>query len=163
MDTPDGRKVRNDLEAVYEVFINAQKLQLELNRVKDERNKIEAEFGKAKEIFEAEKYNVPDKNRNMSRKRNKAVVESLKLNNKRTLRSILYRDYVNMVRHDNLDREEAITRLVEGYELDSESGCAKQLSRAAKDVRDSWKNVFYDRKKTFPEINKMLKKIVPAV
>ncbi|MCD6353506.1 MAG: hypothetical protein J7M06_04765 [Proteobacteria bacterium] len=163
MDTPDGEKVRDDLEAIYEAFLSAQNLQLELNKVKGERNMLEVVLGNAKEIFESEEYNTPDKNRNMAQKRNRAIVESLNLSNKRTMRSVLYREYINFVRHDNLDRKQAITHLVEGYNLGSEAGCAKQLSRAVKDVRDSWANVFYAQKKIFPNINLMLKKIVPKI
>jgi len=163
MDTPAGRKERNDLEAIYEVLKNVESIQLELNKIKGEKNTLEIILGSAKEIFESEEYNVPDKHRNMSQKRNRAIVESLKLTDQRPLKSILYREYVNMVRHDNLGRKQAVTDLVEGYDLVSESACAKQLSRAVKDVRDSWDNVFFARKKTLPETKRMLKNIVPKI
>lgn len=163
MDTPDGKKERDDLEAVYKVLENIESLHLELNKVKGERNMLEAVLGNAKDIFESEEYNGHDKNRNMAQKRNRAIVASLKLNDKRPLRSILYREYINMIRHDNLDRKHAITQLVEGYNLVSEAGCAKQLSRELKNIRDIWAGVFRSRERTLTPINKMLKKLVPRI
>ena len=164
MATPDGDKERDDLEAVYKVLKNVESLHLELNKVKGERNMLEVVFGSAKEIFESEEYNTPDKNRNMAQKRNRAVVESLRLSDKRTLRSVLYREYINLVRHNNLDKEQAITHLVEEYNLVSEGGCAKQLSRAVKDVRDIWANLIHFKKVSpLPHINPMLKRVVPKI